>query len=222
TVLDRFGVRPHCTTMLFTDDITGASPQFAVACSDAVYFYNWDGRGPCLATDGEKIALETYKNYLIILKNTGESLVNSYNPFLNLSYKNKDIGKSLSSSSSAVATTTNTTATTTATGTTLPPPLPSSQSFNYITSGTIVIQDYNNKFVAGEFHFTYFKALFIEWNGIYLLCGNECFNQSIEDTLNNKDKDVVGTTSKVCEVVFIFILFVFYIDFKLWSSSLLP
>lgn len=151
-----------------------------------------------------------------------ESLVNSYNPFLNLSYKNKDIRKSLSSSSSAVATTTNTTATTTATGTTLPPPLPSSQSFNYITSGTIVIQDYNNKFVAGEFHFTYFKALFIEWNGIYLLCGNECFNQSIEDTLNNKDEDVVGTTSKVCEVVFIFILFVFYIDFKLWSSSLLP
>ncbi|CAH8477767.1 unnamed protein product [Schistosoma mattheei] len=197
TVLDRFGVRPHCTTMLFTDDITGASPQFAVACTDAIYFYNWDGRGPCLATDGEKIALETYKNYLIILKNTGESLVNSYNPFLNLSYKNKDIRKSLSSSSSAVATTTNTTATTTAIGTTLSPPLPSSQSFNYITSGTIVIQDYNNKFVAGEFHFTYFKALFIEWNGIYLLCGNECFNQSIEETLNNKDEDVVGTTSKM-------------------------
>ncbi|TNN16193.1 vacuolar sorting associated 11, partial [Schistosoma japonicum] len=72
TVLDRFGVRPHCTTMLLTDDVTGTSPQFAVACPDAVYFYNWDGRGPCLAADGEKIALETYKNYLIILKNTGQ------------------------------------------------------------------------------------------------------------------------------------------------------
>ncbi|KAH8849919.1 Vacuolar protein sorting-associated protein 11 like [Schistosoma japonicum] len=190
TVLDRFGVRPHCTTMLLTDDVTGTSPQFAVACPDAVYFYNWDGRGPCLAADGEKIALETYKNYLIILKNTGKSLVNSYNPYLNLSHNNKDIGNSLSSSATI-------TTTTTATGTTLSPPLPSSQSFNYITSGTIVIQDYNNKFVAGEFHFTYFKALFIEWNGIYLLCGNECFDRSTDDTLNI-DASATMTSRLIC------------------------
>nr|CAH8832177.1 unnamed protein product [Trichobilharzia regenti] len=177
TVLDRFGARPHCTTMLLTDDVTGTSPQFAVACSDAVYFYNWDGRGPCLAVDGEKIALETYKNYLIILKNTGKSLVNSYNPLLNLTHNNKEIGKSSSSSSSMAAT---------STGAALSPPLPSSQSFNYITSGSLIIQDYNNKFVAGEFHFTYFKALFIEWNGIYLLCGNEFSNQ-FDETLNTGD-----------------------------------
>ncbi|CAH8298977.1 unnamed protein product [Schistosoma turkestanicum] len=192
TVLDRFGARPHCTTMLLTDDITGDSPQFAVACSDAIYFYNWDGRGPCLATDGEKIALETYKNYLIILKNTGKSLVNSYNPFLNLSHNNKSLSSSLSSSPSSTAA-----ATTVTTGTTLSPPLPSSQSFNYITSGTIVIQDYNNKFVAGEFHFNYFQALFIEWNGIYLVCGDECFNQSTKEIFNNKDENIVATTSKM-------------------------
>ncbi|CAH8460482.1 unnamed protein product [Heterobilharzia americana] len=178
TVLDRFGARPHCTTMLLTDDVTGASPQFAVACSDAVYFYNWDGRGPCLAVDGEKIALETYKNYLIILKNTGKSLVNSYNPLLNLTHNNQEIGKSPSG--------------TMVTGTALSPPLPSSQSFNYITSGSLVIQDYNNKFVAGEFHFNYFKALFIEWNGIYLLCGNEFFNQS-EEAANIRDNVAVNS-----------------------------
>ncbi|KAF5395679.1 hypothetical protein PHET_11588 [Paragonimus heterotremus] len=42
--------------------------QFAVACRDAVYFYNWDGRGPCLATDGNKLALSVFKQYLVILK----------------------------------------------------------------------------------------------------------------------------------------------------------
>ncbi|VDQ13124.1 unnamed protein product [Trichobilharzia regenti] len=114
-----------------------------------------------------------------------KSLVNSYNPLLNLTHNNKEIGKSSSSSSSMAAT---------STGAALSPPLPSSQSFNYITSGSLIIQDYNNKFVAGEFHFTYFKALFIEWNGIYLLCGNEFSNQ-FDETLNTGDS--VALNAKV-------------------------
>ncbi len=34
----------------------------------AVYFYDSDGRGPCLAIDGDKQALCSYKNYLVTIK----------------------------------------------------------------------------------------------------------------------------------------------------------
>ncbi|KAF6776327.1 hypothetical protein AHF37_04181 [Paragonimus kellicotti] len=65
TVLDRFGASANCSSMF---PVASDVAQFAVACRDAVYFYNWDGRGPCLATDGNKLALSVFKQYLVILK----------------------------------------------------------------------------------------------------------------------------------------------------------
>jgi hypothetical protein len=41
--------------------------HFMVGRNDAIYCYTADGRGPCYAVDGEKIMLEWFRSYLVII-----------------------------------------------------------------------------------------------------------------------------------------------------------
>ncbi|KAH9526087.1 Vacuolar protein sorting-associated protein 11 [Dermatophagoides farinae] len=43
------------------------SIQFIVGRKDAIYFYNTDGRGPCLAYEGQKLFLTWFRNYLVVI-----------------------------------------------------------------------------------------------------------------------------------------------------------
>lgn len=43
------------------------STQFVVGRNDAIYFYNIDGRGPCLAYDGQKCFLFWFRSYLVVI-----------------------------------------------------------------------------------------------------------------------------------------------------------
>jgi hypothetical protein len=63
TVLDFHGCPLHCSAM---SDLTQDN-QFIIGRSDAVYFYQPDGRGPCLAFEGEKLQLYFYRGYMIIV-----------------------------------------------------------------------------------------------------------------------------------------------------------
>ncbi|KAK2192568.1 hypothetical protein NP493_28g12051 [Ridgeia piscesae] len=60
-VLDSHGCRLRCCT-----DSTLES-QFVIGRRDAVYFYQTDERGPCLAFEGEKLQLHWYRGYLIVV-----------------------------------------------------------------------------------------------------------------------------------------------------------
>ncbi|CAL8108179.1 unnamed protein product [Calicophoron daubneyi] len=133
TVLDRFGADFNCTTMVHCNS---TAPQFAVACQDAVYFYNWDGRGPCLATDGNKVALGMFKQYLVILKGPPSSY---------LSMETSDL---------------------------------SDESLGSIVNSptTVLIHEVHNKFIAGEFPVSGVRSMFIDGDGIYLLCLEDAGN----------------------------------------------
>lgn len=41
--------------------------QFIVGRNEAIYFYNIDGRGSCLAFDGRKLFLHWFRNYLVVI-----------------------------------------------------------------------------------------------------------------------------------------------------------
>ncbi|XP_052796081.1 vacuolar protein sorting-associated protein 11 homolog [Mya arenaria] len=60
-VLDDFGCRQGCCVM---SDVSQDN-QFVIGRDDAVYFYQPDGRGPCLAFEGEKFQLHWFRNYLV-------------------------------------------------------------------------------------------------------------------------------------------------------------
>ncbi|XP_071958560.1 vacuolar protein sorting-associated protein 11 homolog isoform X2 [Antedon mediterranea] len=62
-VLDQHGCSQRCTVM---SDST-QDCQLIIGRHDAVYFYHLDGRGPCLAFEGEKRLLHWYRGYLIVV-----------------------------------------------------------------------------------------------------------------------------------------------------------
>ncbi|KAH3841675.1 vacuolar protein sorting-associated protein 11 homolog [Dreissena polymorpha] len=63
TTLDEFGCKRGCSVM---SDMSQDN-QFVIARDDALYFYQPDGRGPCLAFEGEKFQLHWFRNYLVIV-----------------------------------------------------------------------------------------------------------------------------------------------------------
>lgn len=68
--LDQMGCKPKCSSLLAGPE--GKSQPlsenlFAVGRDNAVYFYQVDGRGPCLAFEGQKLVLQKFKNYLVIV-----------------------------------------------------------------------------------------------------------------------------------------------------------
>ncbi|XP_054266657.1 vacuolar protein sorting-associated protein 11 homolog isoform X1 [Macrosteles quadrilineatus] len=62
-VLDTVGCVKACSVLAESMQDT----HFMIAKDDAVYCYTSDGRGPCYAVEGEKILLQWYRSYLIIV-----------------------------------------------------------------------------------------------------------------------------------------------------------
>ncbi|XP_045478377.1 vacuolar protein sorting-associated protein 11 homolog [Harmonia axyridis] len=74
--LDNIGCAKRCCVL--AESIQES--HFMVGRNDAVYCYTTDGRGPCYAIDGEKVMLEWFRSYLIIISKTNRPMaVNSMN-----------------------------------------------------------------------------------------------------------------------------------------------
>ncbi|KAL5963996.1 hypothetical protein TSMEX_008270 [Taenia solium] len=67
TVLDAFGCRRNCSCLVADPEKSGRK-ILAMTHKEAVYFYDPDGRGPCLAIVGNKQAIAVYKNYLVSIR----------------------------------------------------------------------------------------------------------------------------------------------------------
>ncbi|XP_057664940.1 vacuolar protein sorting-associated protein 11 homolog [Diorhabda carinulata] len=67
--LDNIGSSKKCSVL--ADSVQES--HFMIGRDDAVYCYTSDGRGPCYAVDGEKIMLEWFRTYLIIVSKTTRS-----------------------------------------------------------------------------------------------------------------------------------------------------
>ncbi|KAL5104459.1 hypothetical protein TcWFU_005070 [Taenia crassiceps] len=67
TVLDTFGCRRNCSCLV-ADPEKPDQKILAMAHKEAVYFYDPDGRGPCLAIVGNKKTIAVYKNYLVYIR----------------------------------------------------------------------------------------------------------------------------------------------------------
>ncbi|KAA0189798.1 Vacuolar protein sorting-associated protein 11 [Fasciolopsis buskii] len=132
-ILDQHREGCSCSTMINENSITPVT-HFVVADSQAVRFYNWDGRSRCLATGGNKLAVKEFKQYLVIVRG-------SKNSYLSVSSSND---------------------------THIVPA--SGESVDPGDSGTVIIHDYLNHFIAGEFPVPDIVSLFVEWDAIYALC----------------------------------------------------
>lgn len=64
--IDTIGSKPKCCCLM-NDAKNLSDSLFAVGRDNAVYFYQTDGRGPCLAFEGKKLILHKFKNYLVVV-----------------------------------------------------------------------------------------------------------------------------------------------------------
>lgn len=62
----KFGASPRCSCVT-RDPMRADQRLFVVGRKDAVYFYQTDERGPCLAFEGDKEILHWFRNYLVIV-----------------------------------------------------------------------------------------------------------------------------------------------------------
>ncbi|XP_050409252.1 vacuolar protein sorting-associated protein 11 homolog [Patella vulgata] len=62
-VLEKMGAKLSCTVMSDANQ----DNQVVIGRQDAVYFYQPDERGPCLAFEGEKLQLHWFRGYLVIV-----------------------------------------------------------------------------------------------------------------------------------------------------------
>lgn len=67
--LDNIGCAKRCCVLAESMQ----ESHFMIGRDDAVYCYTSDGRGPCYAVDGEKVMLEWFRTYLIIISKTTRS-----------------------------------------------------------------------------------------------------------------------------------------------------
>ncbi|XP_071483682.1 vacuolar protein sorting-associated protein 11 homolog [Diadema antillarum] len=68
--LDNHGCPLRCAVM---SDATQDN-QFVIGRSDAVYFYQTDGRGPCLAFEGRKAILHWFRGYLVVVTKDSKTM----------------------------------------------------------------------------------------------------------------------------------------------------
>nr|XP_008196910.1 PREDICTED: vacuolar protein sorting-associated protein 11 homolog [Tribolium castaneum] len=64
--LDNIGCAKKCSVLAESM----IESHFMVGRNDAIYCYTADGRGPCYAVDGEKVMLEWFRSYLVIISKT--------------------------------------------------------------------------------------------------------------------------------------------------------
>eukprot|EP00918_Siedleckia_nematoides_P018931 GHVU01040411.1.p1 GENE.GHVU01040411.1~~GHVU01040411.1.p1 ORF type:complete len:904 (-),score=100.20 GHVU01040411.1:521-3232(-) len=70
TILDQHGCKVKCGVMSDTTQ----DHQFVIARQDAVYFYQPDGRGACLAFEGEKLSVAWWRGYLLIVSQDNKGI----------------------------------------------------------------------------------------------------------------------------------------------------
>ncbi|XP_043279403.1 vacuolar protein sorting-associated protein 11 homolog [Venturia canescens] len=61
--LDNMGCEKKCSVLAETSQ----DSHFMIGRNDAIYCYTLDGRGPCYAVDGQKIMLDWFRGYLVII-----------------------------------------------------------------------------------------------------------------------------------------------------------
>ncbi|XP_075233507.1 vacuolar protein sorting-associated protein 11 homolog isoform X2 [Lycorma delicatula] len=77
TILDSVGCSPHCSVLM--DSVKDS--HFMICRNDAIYCYTTDVLGPCYAIDGEKIMLQWFRSYLVIVaKESKQKSQNSTTP----------------------------------------------------------------------------------------------------------------------------------------------
>ncbi|VDM32743.1 unnamed protein product [Hydatigera taeniaeformis] len=96
TILDTFGCRRNCSCLVADPEKPGQK-LLAMAHKEAVYFYDPDGRGPCLAIAGSKLAIAVYKNYFVSIRcnKSGDNQIDFPNAQSSVSlfeYRNKFTG----------------------------------------------------------------------------------------------------------------------------------
>eukprot|EP00795_Rhopilema_esculentum_P008547 gene8547-14548_t len=69
-VLDGFGCDFKCSAI---SDVSQEN-QFVIARPDALYFYQTEGRGPCLAFEGEKKMVYWFRGYLVVVSKENKQL----------------------------------------------------------------------------------------------------------------------------------------------------
>ncbi|CAH3015308.1 unnamed protein product, partial [Porites evermanni] len=69
-VLDAHGCELRCSVM----SDASQENQFIVARKEALYFYQVDGRGPCLAFEGEKQMVTWWRGYLVVVSQDNKQL----------------------------------------------------------------------------------------------------------------------------------------------------
>ncbi|XP_074607896.1 vacuolar protein sorting-associated protein 11 homolog isoform X1 [Acropora palmata] len=69
-VLDAHGCELRCSVM----SDASQENQFIVARKEALYFYQIDGRGPCLAFEGEKQMVTWWRGYLVVVSQDNKQL----------------------------------------------------------------------------------------------------------------------------------------------------
>ncbi|XP_075227326.1 vacuolar protein sorting-associated protein 11 homolog [Lycorma delicatula] len=76
TILDSVGCSPHCSVLM-----DSVKDSHFICRNDAIYCYTTDGLGPCYAIDGEKIMLQWFRCYLVIVaKESKQKSQNSTTP----------------------------------------------------------------------------------------------------------------------------------------------
>ncbi|XP_018335224.1 vacuolar protein sorting-associated protein 11 homolog [Agrilus planipennis] len=66
--LDNMGCAKNCSVLAVYENL------FMIGRNNAIYCYTIDGKGPCYAVDGEKVLLEWFRNYLVIVSTTNRPI----------------------------------------------------------------------------------------------------------------------------------------------------
>ncbi|ESN94748.1 hypothetical protein HELRODRAFT_102934 [Helobdella robusta] len=152
--LDSKGCNGRCC-LLLTDK--KQLQQFIVARQDAVYFYEIDGRGPCLAFEGEKLQVHSYKGYLIIVTRESQQPINRA--------EQSDDNDSSSEQQQPQQQHQQ-------------QPQQQQHEINVLT-----IYDLQNKFIAYSAPFNKIFNVFVEWGSLFVLCSDfKLYNLQERDT----------------------------------------
>lgn len=81
--LDKRGCKPECSAITEPrrdkTDKSSKDLQFIVGCDEALYMYQWDGMGPCLAFEADKVIVSWFRSYLVcVVSDNDKTIINVY------------------------------------------------------------------------------------------------------------------------------------------------
>ncbi|CAD6232599.1 GSCOCG00006969001-RA-CDS [Cotesia congregata] len=143
TVLDNMGCAPGCSVLAETNQ----DSHFMIARNDAVYCYTLDGRGPCYAIEGQKVMLDWFRGYLVIVAKESAGAPSRSGA------SGSGVGVSRSTTISAKPNTIE--------------PIPPGVDKHQIT-----VLDIQNKFIVFSASMISISAIVSEWGGFFILSGD--------------------------------------------------